>query len=61
MFVRAQENVVFCACALESPRVHSLKGDASFDFLLITQHALCSVVNCPGPVFLSLGDRVELE
>lgn len=29
-----------CVCLLE--------GKACFDFLLITQHALCSVVNCPG-------------
>lgn len=32
----------------------SLRGDVSFDFLLITQHALCSVVNCPGPFVSSL-------
>lgn len=39
--------------------VHSLKGNASFDFLLITQHALCSVVNCPGPLFSQWGTGLE--
>lgn len=45
-----------CARARGRECVHSLKGNASFDFLLITQHALCSVVNCPGPLFLSVGN-----
>lgn len=38
-------------CSCESMCVRSLKGNVSFDFLLITQRALCSVVNCPGPLF----------
>lgn len=37
--------------------VCSLEGKASFDFLLITQHALCSVVNCPGPLLSHLGEK----
>lgn len=39
-----------CARACELACICSLEGNASFDFLLITQHALCSVVNCPGPL-----------
>lgn len=39
--------------------VCSLKGNTSFDFLLITQHALCSVVNCPGPLFSQWGTVLE--
>lgn len=48
-----------CVCASESVCVRSLKGNASFDFLLITQHALCSVVNCPGPLFSQWGTGLE--
>lgn len=31
-------------------KMSPLKGNACFDFLLITQQALCSLVNCPGPL-----------
>lgn len=56
MFASAKENqphvcVGVYVCVHELACICSLKGNASFDFLLITQHALCSVVNCPGPLF----------
>lgn len=62
----AEENQVclcvsVCVCVHELACICSLKGNASFDFLLITQHALCAVVNCQGPLFFSMENMAGME
>lgn len=61
MVARAELRNIKCVCVHELACICSLKGNASFDFLLITQHALCSVVNCQGPLFFSMESMAGME